>query len=128
MPTKTTSKTTTKKPASRATKAKAIQRPTQPKKPARANVPVTRRKPETPPPPSALQSAAIVLADAPPEGLSTKAMVEAMALRGLWTSPEGKTPEATVYAGILREIGRKGNTARFRKVSRGRFALNTTLA
>ena len=44
-----------------------------------------------------------------------------MAKRGLWSSPNGKTPEATLYAAILREIGTKGDAARFRKVERGQF-------
>jgi len=132
MTTKTQSKPAPKKPAakpaSRARKAKAIKRPGPAKKPTPANVPPTRGKPAKAPPPSALQSAALVLAEAPIEGMSAKAMVEAMAARGLWTSPGGKTPEATVYAGILREIGRKGKAARFRKVGRGRFVLNTAPA
>jgi hypothetical protein len=44
-----------------------------------------------------------------------------MAARGLWSSPNGKTPEATLYAAILREISTKGEAARFRKVERGQF-------
>lgn len=55
--------------------------------------------------------------------LSAKDMVERMFAQGLWHSSAGKTPEATLYAGICREIGRKGSGARFRKVSRGRFVL-----
>lgn len=112
-------------PASRAGKAKAIPRPAAPKDPAPAHTAAPRGKAD-PAAPSSLDSAAMVLADAPKEGLSAKAIVEAMATKGLWTSPGGKTPEATVYAGMLREIGRKGKAARFRKVSRGRFALAAT--
>ncbi|NUQ48226.1 MAG: hypothetical protein HUU22_19600, partial [Phycisphaerae bacterium] len=41
--------------------------------------------------------------------------------QGLWTSPAGKTPHATLYAAILREIGDKGGEARFRKADRGLF-------
>jgi len=138
MTTKTQSKPAPKKPAakpaSRARKAKAIKRPSPAKKPTPANVPPPRGKggkpqrgePTKSPTPSALDSAALVLADAPIEGMSAKEMVEAMAAKGLWTSPVGKTPEATVYAGILREIGRKGKAARFHKVSRGRFTLAQT--
>lgn len=44
-----------------------------------------------------------------------------MAERGLWSSPNGKTPEATPHAAILHEIGAKGDAARFRKVERGQF-------
>ena len=48
-------------------------------------------------------------------------MIAAMAEQGLWSSPNGKTPAATLYAAILREIGAKGNAARFRKTERGKF-------
>jgi hypothetical protein len=41
---------------------------------------------------------------------------------GLW-STKGKTPEATLYSALIREIANKGEQARFKKVSRGRFAL-----
>ena len=41
---------------------------------------------------------------------------------GLW-STTGKTPEATLYSALIREIANKGEQARFKKVSRGRFAL-----
>jgi len=49
-------------------------------------------------------------------------MVEAMQAKGLWSSPGGKTPKATLYASILRDI-RKGKDARFVKANRGQFAL-----
>ncbi|MEW6199781.1 MAG: winged helix-turn-helix domain-containing protein [Planctomycetota bacterium] len=69
---------------------------------------------------SALDAAAQVLADSD-QPLRAKEMIEAMAERGLWSSPNGKTPEATLYAAILREISTKGSEARFRKVERGQF-------
>ena len=50
-------------------------------------------------------------------------MVEAMQVQGLWSTPGGATPEATLYASILREINGKGKDARFKKVDRGLFAL-----
>ena len=69
---------------------------------------------------SALDAAAHVLADvgAP---MGAKAMIEAMAAKGLWTSPGGKTPEATLYAAIVREIATKGAASRFAKHDRGLF-------
>jgi hypothetical protein len=70
---------------------------------------------------SALDAAATVLAAATGP-MRTKEMIAAMSERGLWTSPGGKTPEATLYAAILREIGTKGDAARFRKHDRGLFA------
>lgn len=39
----------------------------------------------------------------------------------LWTSPAAKTPHATLYAAILREIGAKGGGIRFCKTDRGMF-------
>ena len=58
------------------------------------------------------------------EPMNCKAMVQAMAERRLWTSPGGATPDATLYASILRDL-RKGKDARFKKVGRGQFTLAT---
>lgn len=71
---------------------------------------------------SALDAAAQVLASTK-EPMNTKAMIDAMAAKGLWTSPGGKTPHATLYAAILREINDKGAEARFEKVDRGQFRI-----
>ena len=38
-------------------------------------------------------------------------------------SPGGKTPAATLYSAILREIQTKGKEARFKKSDRGLFTL-----
>lgn len=54
--------------------------------------------------------------------MTCKAMVEAMTAKELWSSPGGKTPEATLYASILRDT-RKGSDAQFRNADRGLFAL-----
>ena len=40
-------------------------------------------------------------------------------------SPGGKTPHATIYAAMVREIKQKGREARFVKKDRGLFAANT---
>ncbi len=40
----------------------------------------------------------------------------------LWET-SGKTPQATLYAALIREIARKGEAARFVKVGRGQFDL-----
>ena len=69
----------------------------------------------------ALDAAAIVLADAG-KPMRSKELIAEMAKRGLWTSPGGKTPEATLYAAILREIGAKGAAARFARAGKGEFA------
>lgn len=70
---------------------------------------------------SAISAAAKILADA---GKPTRAkeMIKAASAKGLWSSPKGKTPEATLYAAIIREIAAKGKAARFSKVERGLFA------
>ena len=67
--------------------------------------------------------AAVKVLKAARKPLNCKAMVEAMATKKLWTSPGGKTPDATLYAAILREIQTKGQEARFTKVDRGLFGL-----
>ncbi len=73
---------------------------------------------------SALDAAAKVLAESG-EPMTSKEMIDAMAAKGYWTSPGGKTPQATLYAAILREIQTKGAEARFTKTERGHFALAT---
>jgi hypothetical protein len=72
---------------------------------------------------SALDAAAQVLADAG-EPMNTRQMIEAMAAKKLWTSPGGKTPHATLYSAILRELNEKGKDARFTKTERGKFTIN----
>jgi hypothetical protein len=56
------------------------------------------------------------------EPMTCKAMVEAMTSTKLWASPGGKTPEATLYAAIVREINARGKEARFVKSAPGQFA------
>ncbi|GIW89992.1 MAG: hypothetical protein KatS3mg109_0424 [Pirellulaceae bacterium] len=70
---------------------------------------------------SCLDAAARVLAEAG-RAMNCKEMIDTMAAKGYWTSPGGKTPHATLYAAILREIRAKGNDARFTKTERGKFA------
>jgi hypothetical protein len=72
---------------------------------------------------SALDAAATVLAKAT-EPMGAKDLIAAMAEQGLWSSPAGKTPHATLYAAIHREIATKGDAARFKKVDRGLFGAN----
>ena len=73
---------------------------------------------------SQLDAAAKVLGEAT-EPLTTKEMVEAMTTKGYWTSPGGKTPHATLYSAILRELQSKGEAGRFIKTDRGHFKLRT---
>jgi hypothetical protein len=71
---------------------------------------------------SAIDAAAKILGEAS-ESLNAKQMIEAMASKGYWTSPGGKTPHATLYSAILREIKEKGKESRFVKTERGKFAV-----
>jgi len=70
---------------------------------------------------SGLDAAAKVLeeADGP---MTSREMIEAAEAKGYWKSPGGKTPHATLYSAIIREIATKGAASRFRKVERGKFA------
>lgn len=135
---KTNAKKTTRKPAAKTTpKAAAKKAPTMSASAARAEgatktnraqaakadasaVPPKKRT-SAPKRISALDAAAQVLAVSK-EPMRAKDLIVAMAEQGLWSSPSGKTPEATLYAAMIREIAAKGTDARFRKIERGLFA------
>lgn len=70
---------------------------------------------------SGLDAAAKVLADSG-KPMTSQEMVEAMVAMGLWKS-NGKTPHATIYAAVIREIAKKGSNGRFRKTDRGLFTV-----
>ena len=70
-----------------------------------------------------LDAAVKVLGEAE-EPMNCKKIVEVMAAKGLWKSPGGKTPEATLASSLLREITKKGHGSRFKKVGRGLFKLS----
>jgi hypothetical protein len=55
-------------------------------------------------------------------------LIAQMAAQGYWSSPQGKTPSATLYAALAREIRIKGKAARFEKTGPGRFAARGTNA
>ena len=86
------------------------------KKVAKSNEPTKKRL-------SALDAAFKVLSETSVP-LNTIQLVEAMSTKGYWTSPGGKTPHATLYIAILRDLS-KGDESRFVKTERGRFADNT---
>ena len=123
--TKTTKATTTARSAKKAAKAQTA-------KPTAKNAPVAKRdaKESKPPKPaeapakkiSQIEAAIIVLGKSK-DARNCKAMVDAMQVEGVWSSPGGATPDATLYASILREINAKGKDARFRKTERGHFTL-----
>ena len=102
---KAAKKATTKKPAGNGKKA-STPKATKQAKPKRV---------------SAIDAAAQVL-QRRGEPMNARDLIAAMSEQGLWTSPNGKTPHATLYAAMLREISAKGAMARFKKVDRGLFA------
>jgi hypothetical protein len=77
--------------------------------------------PKSPKQISALDAAAKVLAETG-QPMSCPELIAAMAAKGYWSSPKGKTPSATLYAAMTRETTTKGAASRFRKVGRGQFA------
>lgn len=107
-------KTMTRKPSPKTSAAKKTSKKI---RPAKKSPPKAAKKL------GALDAAEKVLGEAK-EPMNAKEMIEAMASKGYWTSPAGKTPDRTLYASILREIQAKGKNARFKKVERGKFAAN----
>jgi HB1, ASXL, restriction endonuclease HTH domain len=69
----------------------------------------------------ALNAAARVL-EVTGQPMNCVEMIEMMARRGYWSSPNGLTPHATLHAAILPEMKVKGAEARFVKAERGKFA------
>jgi hypothetical protein len=104
-PSKTTkvAKASTNGKAPKATKAKAA-------KPAKA-----KREGM-----SALDAAAKVLSGRKTP-MNAKELIDAMSEKGLWTSPGGATPHATLAAGLIKEIANKGKDSRFKKVAPGQY-------
>jgi hypothetical protein len=75
---------------------------------------------------SALDAAAKVLAEVG-QAMSCAEMIAAMATKGYWSSPRGRTPAGTLYSAILRELQTKGDKARYCKTERGKFRFNNAL-
>ena len=92
--------------------------------PAEAKAPETKAADKKPKKVSAIAAAARVLGEAK-EPMNCQDMIKQMAEKGYWTSPGGKTPHATLYSAILREIGTQGNDSRFKKTERGKFVANS---
>jgi short subunit dehydrogenase-like uncharacterized protein len=114
-----TMKTATKKATKVAKPAKVEKaKASTPAKPAKVAKPVKADAKKL----SQIEAAVAVLAKAG-EPMNCKAMVEAMTKQGLWTSPGGATPAATLYASLLRHIRQHGKQAKFTKTDRGQFAL-----
>jgi hypothetical protein len=107
----------TGKPAGKKPRAAKADKPAKAAKPPKEPKAPKEKKPKRT---SALDAAAQVIAksDKPMRAVDMIAQMEA---KGLWKSPGGKTPEATLYAAIIREIAAKGKDARFAKHDRGLF-------
>jgi HB1, ASXL, restriction endonuclease HTH domain len=71
---------------------------------------------------SALDAAAKVLGETG-QSMRCPELIAAMAAKGYWSSPTGRTPAGTLYSAILRELQTKGEQSRFVKTQRGKFAL-----
>jgi HB1, ASXL, restriction endonuclease HTH domain len=71
---------------------------------------------------SALDAAAKVLEEMG-RAMTCQELIAAMAEKGYWASPGGKTPAATLYSAMLRESTAKGTASRFVKAERGKFTL-----
>jgi hypothetical protein len=70
---------------------------------------------------SALDAAAKVLKEKG-VAMTCPELIGMMAAKGYWSSPNGKTPAATLASALLREITTKGSDSRFAKTAPGRFA------
>jgi hypothetical protein len=79
-------------------------------------------KPKSDRKPGILTLAAGVLKDVKTP-MDCKAIVEKVLAKGVWQT-KGKTPAATLYAAVIREIATKGKEARFHKTDRGMFELS----
>ena len=99
---------------------------TKPAKDAKNAKDAKQRKPNSDKPakerkPGGLDAAARVLREAGVP-MNCGDIVKTALEKGYWQTG-GKTPSATIYAAILREINVKGANARFRKTARGHFEL-----
>lgn len=79
----------------------------------------SKPKPKAPKRKGILDIAAEMLAKSK-KPMTCKQIVEQAIAKGLWQT-KGRTPSATLYAAIIREIAAKGKDARFKKVDRGLF-------
>jgi hypothetical protein len=102
------------------TAKKTSKKPPDKKKSAKASK-SQRAAAATPKKLSALNAAVRVLEETK-KAMSCPELIEVMATKGYWTSPGGKTPAATLYSALLRELQTKGKEARFKKTERGKFA------
>ncbi|MBL1216608.1 MAG: hypothetical protein D8M59_03850 [Planctomycetes bacterium] len=107
------------KASGKATTSKATPTATTPQRGGKAQKGKTGKAPQKKKRTGILDAAATILS-ASKEPMGCKAIVEQAIEKGLW-STTGKTPSATLYAAIIREIAKRGKDARFVKTDRGLF-------
>lgn len=100
----TTKKRSTKSAGTKTKTAKAAPAKKKSSKAASAKTKTTKAKGDRL---SAIDAAAKLLAEVK-KPMTTKEMVAAMEGKDYWKSPGGKTPHATLYSAILREILHRG--------------------
>ncbi len=99
------------------------------KKAAKPATPKAKKEPKAPKPPKekkerklGLLSAGAQVLKASGKPMKLGEIYDAVLAKGLWTPGEGKTPKATLSAGIITEIAKKGEKSRFVKTGPGLFA------
>jgi hypothetical protein len=105
-----------KKPATKKPAATKTAKATPAKKPAATRTAATKTAAKKADKKMSQIDAALTVLKKSRKPLSCKEMVDAMATAKLWTSPGGKKRGRTLYAAILRDIG-KGDFARFKKAA-----------
>jgi hypothetical protein len=123
MATKKTTKIDKTKKATKAETAPAVEQPdTAVASPASAKTKGKKAKEPKAKKTSALDAAFRVLEEAG-QPMNCQEMIEQMAAKGYWTTPNGRTPAATLYSAVLQEIAAKGRDVRFVKTERGKFGV-----
>ena len=77
----------------------------------------------TNPNPTTMLSAAIQVMTESTQPLTCRELIQRMATRELWSSPNGQTPEHSLYAALVRLMARQGVLCPIRKTGDGRFLL-----
>jgi len=93
------------------------------KAPKTAPKPKKAKAPKKPKKGVAALDAAFLILSKSDEPMRPRDLIVIMAEKGLWTSPVGRTPAATLTASLLREIMRKGPESRFAKAAPGKYTL-----
>lgn len=96
-------------------------KPRQPKKAAKDKPAAPTTKPAKK---MSLVNAAILVMGKSKEPMNVKQIMAEVETQNLWSPGNGgKTPDATLYSAMLREIKHKGDESRFVKVDRGQFTI-----